>query len=523
MSRKITRKEALRRLAGFAMSPALISPLLAGAGSESRPAVARRSRRRQAPDHPNILWITLEGVPLSMLSCYGARLIQTPNIDKLASQGMLFRNSFCTNALCAPSRATLLSGKYSHKNGMLENPGGSVQNASFVFDPSQETVAKILRRNGYQTGTVGKWHLISNPAKCGFDYFAFKRGAGGPYYNPKGYLQNPSLGSDVIEQKSHEGYITDNFTDLAIKGMEQFKEPFLMMMQFFNDHRPFDPPHRYEHLYDNQRIPEPGTFWDDYATRSSAAKEAHMRIQDMMDFDPPADLTPRQRRQWSYQRYMEHFLGAMKALDENVGRLLDYLDTAGLSDRTYVILTGDHGFFMGEHGWFDKRFMYEESIRVPWIARFPGEIEAGTTRDEWVVNIDNAPTMLDLAGLPPSNEMQGESLKPILEGNPPGDWRTSLYYHYYEFGPPHWVLPNYGIRTDRYKLISYYTINEWEMFDLEKDPDEMENLFEDAGVRVRPDYEQVAGDLVQQLKNLREKYEDTTGKPVRLWPARSYN
>ncbi len=513
----ISRAEALRRLGGAVFGSALAPSLLAEQTAVEAPSKPTSGR-------PNILWITGEGVPLSALSCYGSRLIHTPHIDRIAQEGMRFENSFVTNALCAPGRACLLTGKYTHLNGMISNPAGTTGGeTSPTFDPAQETFPKILKRNGYQTGMVGKWHLPANPADTGFDYFVFKRGAGGPYYNPNGYLQNPSLGSKVIQEATHPGYITDNVTDLAIKGIEQFQQPFLMMVQYFNDHRPFDPPHKYEHLYDNVRIPEPATFWDDYEMRAAPAREARMRIEEMPDFHPPADLTGRQRKQWNYQQFMRHFLGTLRSQDDNIGRLLDFLDKNGLAENTIVVYTTDHGFFLGDHGWFDKRFMYEQALRVPWMIRYPGHVKAGSVSSEWVVNIDNAPTALDLAGLPVPSDMQGRSLVPILEGRPPTDWRTSMYYHYYEFAPPHWVLPHYGIRTRRYKLISYYTVNEWELFDLEKDPDEMENLFEWSGFRVHPAYTQIAGDLVAQLKQLRDQYKDTTGKPVKLWPTSSYD
>jgi arylsulfatase A-like enzyme len=523
----ITRRELLTTLGGAvvgsALAPSLLSAQTAGGATASRqkaPAVVT-SRSKQKP---NILWITGEGIPLGVLSCYGSKLIQTPNIDRLANEGTRFTNSFVTNALCAPSRATLLTGKYNHLNGTISNPGfPPAWEPQPTFDASQETIAKILKRNGYQTGMVGKWHLPANPGECGFDYFIFKRGAGGPYYDPNGYLRNTSMGSNVIHKESYPGYITDNMTNFAIDGMKQFKQPFFMMLQFFNDHRPFNPPHKYAHLYDNVRIPEPGTFWDDYSHRASPAREAKMRIAAMPDFHPPKDLTYRQRQQWSYQKFMANFLGTMRSQDDNMGRVLQYLDENGLADNTIVIYTADHGFFLGDHGWFDKRFMYEQAIRVPWIIRYPGRGKAGSVTNDWVVSIDNAPTIADIAGLPVPGDMQGRSILPILDGNTPEDWQKSYYYHYYEFAPPHWVPAHYGIRTDRYKLISYYTLNEWELFDLEKDPDEMDSLFEWSGYKVHPGYEQVVKDLVPQLKQLREKYKDTTGAPVKLWPTSSYD
>jgi arylsulfatase A-like enzyme len=517
----ITRRQALARIGGAALGTALAPRLLASevSGEEKRTSsdVPRQKK-------PNILWITAEGIPLKALSCYGSPLIKTPHIDRIANEGMRFENSFTTNALCAPSRATLLSGKYSHLNGMVSNPPGTTGGITHpTFDASQETLPRILKRNGYQTGMVGKWHLPANPGETGFDYFIFKQGSGGPYYDPNGYLRNTELGSNAIVQESYPGYITDNVTNFAIEGMKQFNRPFFMMVQFFNDHRPFDPPHKYEHIYDGTRIPEPGTFYDDYSMRASAAREAKMRIADMPDFNPPAELTERQRKQWNYQRFMARFLGTLRAQDDNMGRLLDYLDSSGLAENTIVIYTADHGFFLGDHGWFDKRFMYEQALRVPWMIRYPGVVKPGSVSKDWVVNIDNAPTALDLAGVAVPEDMQGRSLKPILQGNAPADWRTSMYYHYYEFAPPHWVFPHYGLRTERYKLIYYYTVNEWELFDLEKDPDEMENLFEWSGYKVHPEYASILPSLVDELKALRWSYKDDTGAPVKLWPVKSYD
>lgn len=518
----ITRREAITRLGGAAIASALAPQLAASEQTQGKQAPARA--RRGGSQKPNILWITAEGIPLKALSCYGSQLIHTPNIDRLANEGMRFENSFVTNALCAPSRATLLTGKYSNLNGMVSNPPGTTDGVTHPsFDSSQEMMSKVFKRNGYQTGMVGKWHLPANPGDCGFDYFIFKRGSGGPYYDPNGYLRNTEMGSKTIVHKSYPGYITDNMVDFAIDGMKQFTQPFFMMLQFFNDHRPFNPPHKYEHLYENTRITEPGTFYDDYSKRTAAEREARMRIADMPDYHPSPDLTTRQRKQWNYQQFMSRFLGTMRAQDDNMGRLLKYLDESGLAENTIVVYTADHGFFLGDHGWFDKRFMYEEAIRVPWMIRYPGVVRPGSVTSEWGVNIDNAPTILDLAGLGVPGEMQGKSLKPIVEGNSPSGWRKSMYYHYYEFAPPHWVMPHYGVRTDRYKLIYFYTVNEWELFDLQKDPDEMENLFQWSGYKVHPEYASVVPKLVQELTALREQYKDATGGPVKLWPTRSYD
>ncbi|MFZ0305139.1 MAG: sulfatase [Terracidiphilus sp.] len=517
----VSRRNALKALAGIIAAPAVQTAAMATTGTQAGPAQIAAGT---LPKRPNILWITGEGVPQAALSCYGSRLIDTPNIDRIAREGLCFTNSFVTNGLCAPSRATLLTGTYNNINAMYGNPDVPAANAGSMvprFDPSQESFPKILKRDGYQTAMLGKWHLPVNPADTGFDLFVYKNGAGGPYYDPTGYFGNPALGSTQIEKQVHEGYSTDIFTDLAIKGIEQFKglgKPFLMMLQYFNDHRPFDPPHKYEHLYDDVRIPEPATFWDDYSHRAGAAKAARMRIEDMPDFNPPSYLTPRQRKQWNYQKFMEHFLGTLRSQDDNIGRLLDYLDKSGLAENTIVVYTCDHGFFLGDHGWFDKRFMYEQPIHVPWIIRAPGMKGRGTVTDEWVIGIDNAPTVLDLCGLPVPKEMQGRSIAPLLRGESPTPRERALYYHYYEFGPPHWVAPHYGIRTERYKLIHYYNRNEWELFDLERDPDEMDSQFIENGMRVGPGYEDIANQLVAQLKAIREHYKDDTGLPVILWP-----
>lgn len=508
----MTRRTALKSIGG------VIGGAMIGQTGHGETKAAAPARVRERGKKPNILWITGEGVPISVLSCYGSKLIQTPNIDRIANEGVRFENAFVTNGLCAPSRATLLTGTYNHINGMVGNPDAPILSSDVPkFDPSQVTFSRLMKENGYQTGMVGKWHLPVNPADVGFDYFVYKNGAGGTYYKPTGYLGNPSLGSKEVVNQEHEGYETDIITDLAIKGIKEFHQPFMMMVQYFNAHRPFDPPHKYEHIYDDERIKEPGTFWDDYSHRASPARDARMRIEDMPDFNPPSDLTPRQRKQWNYQRFMEHFLGTLKAQDDNIGRLLKFLDDSGLAENTVVVYTSDHGFFMGDHGWFDKRFMYEQAIRVPMMIRTPWQRERGKVLKDWTVNIDDAPTALDLAGLPIPSVMQGKSLVPYLEGTAASEANPSMYYHYYEFGAPHWASAHYGIRTEKYKLIYYYPRNEWELFDLVKDPDEMENLIVENGLKVASGYETVAETLAGQLRDLRTKYKDSTGFPVKLW------
>lgn len=532
----ITRRTAIKKMGQAALAGAILPkfPFLNSASKISFPNIISR----KPGSKPNFLFIMAEGTPLNALSCYGSRRMLTPNIDKLASEGMKLENGFCTNALCSPSRATLLTGKYSNMNGMPGNAAGPSSRATNnLFNGSQVTFPKLLKEHGYSTGIVGKWHLGSTPT--GFDYWKIRLGVSGPYYNPVFY-EKPERGNDEEKnrdytkygtKKQYKGYATDITADLAIEGMKKFKEPFCMIFSPVNDHSNFEPPDKYKHIYDDKRIMEPGTFWDDYSNRSAAAKEAHMRIADMADFQfyddipkhRPKNLTYKQRQQWNYQHFIKNFMGTMHSLDDNVGRLMKFLDDSGLRDNTIVIYTCDHGFFLGEHGWFDKRFMYEEAIRVPWIIRYPGEIKAGSLNNSLALNIDNAPTVLDLAGIPIPKEIQGESLKPLFEGKTPESWRKTMYYHYYEWGPPHWVVPNYGIRTDRYSLIDYYTINEWELFDRKNDPDQMESLFEMGGYKTNPSYEDLVPNLVAQLKELRKKYKDDTGTPVKFWPTKSYN
>jgi arylsulfatase A-like enzyme len=521
--KNISRRELLKTLSAIA-GACMMTPLdeLASAQTSSSKNVAASpmpsATAQGNTEKPNILWINAEGVPVSMLGCYGSLLMQTPNIDRIAREGMLFRNAFCTNALCAPSRGTLLTGKYAHLHGMTGN-GGPDDEVSMSnprrYDPSQETFVRIMRAHGYQTGHAGKWHVPGTPGDAGFDAFIYKYGAGTHYYEPH-WLANGAPGNDTVTRKVITGYETDVTADFTIDFMKQAKAPFLMMFQSFNDHRPFEPPHKYEHLYDHRRIPEPGTFWDDYSMRASAVRRAEMRIVDMADFNPPKELTERQRKQWNYQQFMAHFMGALRSFDDNVGRILDYLDQSGLAKNTIVVFTGDHGFFVGEHGWFDKRMMMEQAIRVPWMIRWPGRIKPGSETDAWTINIDNAPTALDLAGLSIPPDMQGKSLKTWLEGNTPSDWQRAFYYHYYEYPGPHWVEPHYGIRTERYKLINFYQQNEWELFDLQRDPDEMENLLDPESYALHAGYVPVARQLAVQLQALRSQYKDDTGAPVRF-------
>lgn len=523
----VSRRELLKTLSAIA-GACMLGPLGEEASAQASTAraavpasaVATATAVPGSGDKPNILWINAEGIPISMLSCYGSLLMQTPNIDRIAKEGMLFRNAFCTNALCAPSRGTLLTGKYAHLHGMTGNghdkdSDDQASPANLRYDPAQESFVRIMRQHGYQTGHAGKWHVTGSPGDAGFDAFMYKYGAGTHYYEPH-WLVNGAAGSHAVERKIIEGYETDITADFTIDFMKQAKAPFLMMFQSFNDHRPFEPPHKYEHLYDHQRIQEPGTFWDDYSMRASAARMAQMRIAEMPDFQAPKELTERQRKQWNYQQFMVRFMGALRSFDDNVGRVLDYLDQSGLAKNTIVVFTSDHGFFMGDHGWFDKRMMMEQAIRVPWMIRWPGRIKAGSETDAWTVNTDNAPTALDMAGLPIPADMQGKSLLPLFAGHTPPDWQRAFYYHYYEYPGPHWVQPHYGIRTERYKLINFYQQNEWELFDLQLDPDEMENLLDPESYALHASYLPVAKQLAGQLQALRSQYKDATGAPVRF-------
>ncbi len=532
----LTRRQVIKSIAVGAVGAATLPRMLiAETGAKINfPNVLSRTPGKK----PNFLFILAEGTPLGAIGAYGSYRMKTPNIDRLATEGMKLENACVTNALCSPSRATLLTGTYSNVNGMTGNAGvPPLGYDTDLFDGSQLTFPKVLRDHGYQTGIVGKWHLGSTPT--GFDYWNITYEPAGPYYDHTWYEKPEKSGDEEKNpdytkygiKKLHKEYVTDLTTDLAIKFMKSAREPFCLIFSPIAVHGPFEPPDKYKHLYDNERIVEPGTFWDDYSNRSAAAKEAHMRIEDMGNFQfpdhvaehRPNDLTDKQRKEWNYQTFIKGFKGTMKSLDDNIGRMMHSLDESGLRNDTIVIFTSDHGLFLGEHGWFDKRFMYEEAIRVPWIIRYPGEIKAGSTADALALNIDNAPTLLDLAGLPVPSVMQGVSLRPIFEEKTTSDWQTMMYYHYYPQGPPHFILPHYGIRTDRYSLINYYTINEWELFDRKYDPDEMDSLFVMGGYKVDPNYEKTVPSLIGDLKKLREKYKDSTGSKVRFWPTSMYD
>ncbi|NME68869.1 sulfatase family protein [Flammeovirga aprica] len=488
---------------------------------------------------PNIIYIMSDDHAYQAISAYDTSLIHTPNIDRLAHEGMRFDHAYVSNSICSPSRAVTLTGKMSHFNSVKDNLD--------VFDSTQITYPKILQNAGYETAIVGKWHLKSQPT--GFDYWEVLPDQG-DYYQPD--FRTPN---GMINEK---GYVTDIITDKAIAYLDKRKkneEPFMLMVHHKAPHREWMVAMEHLQAFKDQKIKQPATLFDDYKGRGKAAQEAEMRISDHMGltndtkvepeirdakgFKPfmgwydfaysknlkrmtaeekakweevygpinedfkNSDLKGKELTAWKYQRYMEDYLGTLVSVDENVGRLLDYLDQTGLAENTIVVYTSDQGFYLGEHGWFDKRFMYEQSFRTPLMVRWPGHIKAGSVNKDLVQNIDYAPSFLEAAGVEIPTDMQGASLLPLMEQKKT-DWRDALYYHYYEYPGIHGVKRHYGIKTKRYKLIHfYYDVDEWELYDLEKDPDEMQNVYTD------PSYAEVKETLHQKLKDLRKQYGDS--------------
>ncbi len=445
---------------------------------------------------PNIIFIMSDDHAAHALSSYGSRINATPNLDRLAREGVRFTNCFCTNSICAPSRATILTGKYSHLNGQFDNRQ--------KFDGRQTTFPKLLQGAGYQTALIGKWHLQSSPT--GFDYWSVLPGQGA-YHDP--------VMIEMGQRKTYTGYTTDIITDHCIEWLRarQKDKPLLLMCQHKAPHRNWQPDERHARMYDGQDIPEPETFDDDYATRSDAARDQAMTIEHhLVPSDlkgpPPPGLKGQALKRWKYQRYIKDYLRCVASVDDNVGRLLDYLDQAGLTDNTVVVYTSDQGFFLGDHGWYDKRFMYEESLRMPLLVRYPREIKPGTITDDIALNIDFASTFLDLAGVTPPAELQGQSLRPVLRGSTPHDWRRSMYYRYYEYGDEgrggwHNVRQHFGVRTQRHKLIRFHNgIDAWELYDLQNDPHELKNIYDD------PAYRDVVKELKAELARLQKQYRD---------------
>ena len=433
---------------------------------------------------PNIVFIMSDDHAAQAIGAYGSRLNQTPNIDRIAKEGMRFDNCFVTNSICTPSRATILTGKYSHMNGVP------------VFnhiDNSQSMLQKYLQQAGYYTGMIGKWHLggaddaAKSPAgdpnrpgdgrPVGFDRWSILPGQG-EYFDP--------VMIEMGERKTRQGYATDIITDLAIEFVRTRPpdRPFFLMYHHKAPHRNWQPDEKHRKMFENYEPPLPATFDDDYRGKSVASRNATMHIdEDLNDHDlktkPPAGLAGAELKKWKFKRFMQDYLACVQSVDDNVGRFLDYLDQNGLAENTIVIYTSDQGFFLGEHNFFDKRFMYEESLRMPFLIRWPGQIAPGGVNKDMILNVDFAPTMLDAAGVAVPPDMQGRSFVPILRGRTPKDWRIEMYYRYYHPGH-HNVAAHYGIRTTSHKLIYFNKLDQWELYDLLQDPSEMHNVYGDS-------------------------------------------
>jgi arylsulfatase A-like enzyme len=483
----------------------------------------------KTPKQPNIIYIMSDDHAYQAISAYGYGLNQTPNIDRLAREGILFTRACVTNSLSAPCRATLLTGKYNHLNGKVDN--------RTIFDWNQPNFAKLLQANGYQTALIGKIHLDGNPQ--GFDYWNVLPGQG-QYYNP-----------DFIEmgvKKRFPGYCTELTTQFALDWLENKRDkskPFCLLFHQKAPHRNWLPSPKYLNQFDDTTFTPPANYFDDYSGRGRAAKEQQMQIardgrwghdfklivspegdstefvsdlkrmdatqrkqwmdayeQENQDF-LKAKLQGKELALWKFNRYIKDYLRTIQSVDDGVGEVLDYLDKNGLAENTIVVYTSDQGFYLGEHGWFDKRFMYEQSLRTPMIIRYPKEIKPGQVSDKMVMNLDFAPSFLDYAGIQKPADMQGESFRKLLAGKTK-EWRDAVYYHYYEFPAEHMVKRHYGIRTEQYKLIHfYYDIDEWELYDLKTDPEEMTNLYG------KPEYADIQVGLHKKLDELRSKYGDS--------------
>lgn len=487
------------------------------------------SLHKETP-RPNILFIMSDDHTQRAISAYGHHLLETPHIDRLAREGAIFRSSFVTNSICAPSRAVLLTGKYSHLNGKIDNHS--------TFDWDQPGFPKLMQQNGYATALVGKIHLDGIPQ--GFDYSIVLPGQG-DYYNPV-FLENG-------ERRQFEGHCTPLTTQFALDWLENKRDkskPFCLLYHQKAPHRNWLPEMKYLDFLEDVEFDFPENFFDDYSGRGSAAREQEMTITDHMmwghdmkfENDPytgePTDfmrdinrMSDEQREAWraaynprneaflaempegrelakfKYHRYLRDYLKSIKSIDDGVGEVMAYLKENDLLDNTLVIYTSDQGFYLGEHGWYDKRFMYEQSLSTPLIVRYPREIRSGTEIADMVLNLDLAPTLLDYAGIEAPEEMQGKSFRKLVAGKKV-EWRDAIYYHYYEYPSVHMVKRHYGIRTDRYKLIHfYYDVDEWEMYDLKEDPNEMKSVYGD------PAYAEVQVMLHKKLIELRARYGDS--------------
>jgi len=470
--------------------------------------------RGAAQQRPNILYIMTDDHAAAEMSCAGNRLIHTPNLDRIAAEGVRFTNAFCTNSLCAPSRATCLTGTYSHVNGVMGNSEAKDAPPEYIRGQIP-TYPELLKKAGYKTAMIGKWHLSDEPR--GFDFYNILPGQG-VYMDPE-FIENGT-------RKKRKGYVSDLITDDAVAFLEGVGSgPWLLVYQHKGPHRPFTPAPRHARLFDDIQFPHPTTYNDDYATRKLAGEARDMRFEESLapDYpDLPKGLSPEARKDWIFQRFVKDHYRALVSVDENIGRVLDYLDRKKLTQDTLVIYTTDNGFFLGEHGWYDKRFMYEPALRLPLLVRYPRGSRAGRVESRFALNIDYAPTILDIAGVPAPSTMQGRSLRPLLEGSSPRDWRKSMLYTYYEnswtlagkgrealsdptfqYFTAHRVSPHRGVRTARYKLIDYYRENGYqELFDLEKDPDELRNVFQDTK------YAGVRAELQKELGKLRSQYQN---------------
>ncbi len=475
---------------------------------------------------PNIIFIMSDDHAAHAMSCYDSRINRTPHLDRIANEGMRFDNCFCTNSICTPSRAAILCGTHNHINGC--------NTLSTSLDNSLTTFPKLLQQNGYQTGIFGKWHLGQGKEHfpTGFDDWAVLPGQG-KYHDPDFIFPGPEGG----QSRQLQGYVTDIITDMTIDWIEQRDRdrPFMVMCHHKAPHRAWEPDAKHADMYENIDIPEPDTLFDDYENRAQAAAVAAMRVgEDMRESDVkepiPDHLKGHALRKWAYQRYIKDYLRVVASIDDNTGRLLDYLEQTGLDQNTIVVYTSDQGFFLGDHGWYDKRLMYEESLRMPFIIRFPHEIKAGSVNKEIITNVDFASTFLDYAGIEQPRYFQGTSFRPLLAGTTPADWQTAMYHRYWMNGAHHNVAAHYGVRTKRYKLIYYYydgcgaegavnvtarptpengetepaVINtpEWELFDLEKDGSELKNVYSD------PAYAGVVQELKKELHRLQKKFKD---------------
>ena len=491
-------------------------------------ALASAASPALAQQRPNILFVFADDLTCQAVSAYGEqrRLLETPSIDRLGREGMRFDRCLVTNSICGPSRATILTGKYSHLNGFYNN-------TNCRFDGNQPTFPKLMQASGYSTAIIGKWHLVSDPT--GFDHGHILPGQG-QYYNP------PMIKNG--QKTAHTGYVTDIITDLSLEWLKNRdkSKPFLLMSQHKAPHREWSPALRHLGWDNDRQYPESETLFDDFAGRSKAIRDHDMSLERTFTnldakLKTPSNLNPEQLKAWNayyeprnaafrdakltgkdlvrwrYNRYLHDYLACVKAVDENVGRLLEFLEQEGLAENTVVVCSSDQGFFLGEHGWFDKRWIFEESLRSPLLVRWPGVTKPGSVNKNIVSLLDFGETFLEIGGVAIPEDMQGRSLAPLCRGKTPDDWRKSLYYHYYEFPAPHHVRPHYGVITDRYKLVHYYKpdVDDWELLDRQQDPLEVKNFYAD------PSYARTVKELHAELDRLKKEVRETDEPPRKAY------